>query len=320
VFTPFASVRGDAAALTVSNEPGVSNFINSGESTVTRGMPTVGLEYRYPFIGVQGWGTQTLEPIGQLIVRPNEPMVGKLPNEDAQSLVFDDTNLFKVDKFSGWDRIEGGGRANAGLQYIAQFNRGGNLTCCSASPTSYSASTRSRPATSPTPASAAVWTRANRTTSRASRSSRTRSTPSRRGSASTRAISRCNAWRSRRGPRSTAGTPPSSTASTQRSRSSGSWRGATAILTSGAYKVSENWVVNGGVRYDIQAGKLSQTRLGIGYIDDCFIMSFQVLHGLHLQRQCVVEPDLHAAGKLAHDRRNRIPVSRQRHIGEEKTA
>ena len=50
---------------------------------------------------------------------------------------------------------------------------------------------------------------------------------------------------------------------------------ASGILTSGAYKVSENWVVNGGVRYDIQNGKLSQTRLGLGYIDDCFIMSFQ---------------------------------------------
>ena len=35
-------------------------------------MPAVGLEYRYPFISVQSWGTQTIEPIAQLIVRPNE--------------------------------------------------------------------------------------------------------------------------------------------------------------------------------------------------------------------------------------------------------
>ena len=58
-------------------------------------------------------------------MRPNETDIGKLPNEDAQSLVFDDTNLFKVDKFAGWDRVEGGGRANVGIQYTAQFNRGG---------------------------------------------------------------------------------------------------------------------------------------------------------------------------------------------------
>ena len=54
-------------------------------------MPTIGLEYRYPFINVQSWGTQTIEPIAQIILRPNEPNVGKIPNEDAQSLVFDDT-------------------------------------------------------------------------------------------------------------------------------------------------------------------------------------------------------------------------------------
>ena len=88
-------------------------------------MPTAGLEYRYPFINVQSWGTNTIEPIAQVIVRPNEPRIGKLPNEDAQSLVFDDGNLFRVDKFSGWDRVEGGGRANAGVQYTGQFNQGG---------------------------------------------------------------------------------------------------------------------------------------------------------------------------------------------------
>ena len=51
------------------------------------------------------------------------PQIGKLPNEDAQSLIFDDSNLFSVNKFSGWDRIEGGTRLNAGIQYTAQFNQ-----------------------------------------------------------------------------------------------------------------------------------------------------------------------------------------------------
>ena len=115
------------ASLQIENQPGVANFINTGDSIVTRAMPAIGLEYHYPFVGVQSWGTQTIEPIGQVIIRPNETNIGKLPNEDSQSLVFDDTNLFKTDKFSGWDRIEGGSRANAGLQYTAQFNRGGNF-------------------------------------------------------------------------------------------------------------------------------------------------------------------------------------------------
>src|SRR5262249_1818397 len=89
------------------------------------GMAAIGFEYRYPFISVHSWGTQTIEPIAQVIVRPNETAIGKLPNEDAQSLVFSDANLFALDKFSGWDRVEGGTRANVGVQYTAQFNQGG---------------------------------------------------------------------------------------------------------------------------------------------------------------------------------------------------
>ena len=71
-FTPFVSLRADAAALEVNNDPNVANFINTGDSGLVRGMPTVGVEYRYPFISVHSWGTQTIEPIAQVIARPNE--------------------------------------------------------------------------------------------------------------------------------------------------------------------------------------------------------------------------------------------------------
>ena len=74
---------------------------------------------------MQSWGTQTIEPVAQVIARPNETGLGRFPNEDAQSLLFDDNNLFRVDKFSGYDREEGGGRANVGLNYTAQFNQAG---------------------------------------------------------------------------------------------------------------------------------------------------------------------------------------------------
>jgi LPS-assembly protein len=125
--TPFFQVRGDVASVSVDNQPGVSNYIATGNSELARIMPVAGVEYHYPFMDVEPWGTQTIEPIAQLVLRPNETAIGKFPNEDAQSLVFDDTNLFSVDKFSGWDRVEGGGRLNAGLEYTAQFNRAGSL-------------------------------------------------------------------------------------------------------------------------------------------------------------------------------------------------
>jgi LPS-assembly protein len=69
--------------------------------------------------------THVLEPIGQIIARPSS--VGDqqdIPNEDALSLVFDDTLLFEIDKFSGYDRIETGTRANVGARYTAQLATG----------------------------------------------------------------------------------------------------------------------------------------------------------------------------------------------------
>ena len=47
-----------------------------------------------------------------------------VPNEDAQSFVFDATTLFERDKFSGYDRLEGGTRANVGLRYSGAYDNG----------------------------------------------------------------------------------------------------------------------------------------------------------------------------------------------------
>jgi LPS-assembly protein len=58
-----------------------------------------------------------------LFVRPDAPYQDRLgiPNEDAQSMVFDASSLFERDKFSGYDRIEGGTRANLGIRYSASL-------------------------------------------------------------------------------------------------------------------------------------------------------------------------------------------------------
>ena len=127
MFTPFAIGARRPRSVDITGAPGVSNFTTTGQNEVARFMPTAGVEYRYPFINVQSWGTQTIEPIAQFVVRPNETNIGALPNEDSQSFMFDASNLFRSNKFAGWDRVEGGGRLNVGGQYTAQFNQGGYL-------------------------------------------------------------------------------------------------------------------------------------------------------------------------------------------------
>jgi LPS-assembly protein len=68
-----------------------------------------------------------IEPTAQLIVRQGSVDQQHLPIEDAKSLIFDDTLLFDIDKFSGYDRMETGTRANVGVQYTFQSNGGGYL-------------------------------------------------------------------------------------------------------------------------------------------------------------------------------------------------
>lgn len=87
--------------------------------------PGAGLEYRFPLMARTQGVTHVLEPIAQVVARPGVMRSRTLVNEDAQSLVFDDTNLFQWSKFSGYDRFEGGTRLNYGAQYTATFDRGG---------------------------------------------------------------------------------------------------------------------------------------------------------------------------------------------------
>ena len=92
--------------------------------TVARGVAAAGMLYSYPFVAHTGGGSHVIEPTAQIIARQNKSDQRRLPDEDAKSLVFDDTLLFDVDKFSGYDRFETGTRANVGVQYTFQANNG----------------------------------------------------------------------------------------------------------------------------------------------------------------------------------------------------
>jgi LPS-assembly protein len=145
VWTPFVFARldgettqlNDTQTYTFTNGTITDSISNSSQpaffdgvtnETAMRAMPGAGLDYRYPFVSSSFLGKQVIEPIAQVIIRPNEYLPKLQPNEDAQSLIFDDTNLFEWNKYSGYDRIEGGGRVNYGTQYTADFANGGHAS------------------------------------------------------------------------------------------------------------------------------------------------------------------------------------------------
>ncbi|EUB95067.1 Organic solvent tolerance protein [Rhizobium sp. CF080] len=124
LLTPILAARGDGIRHTGSSTPGAYLGDIEPEGGNGRYMLTAGLEARYPILLTTENSSHVIEPIAQIFVRPDEQMAGGLPNEDAQSFVFDATSLFERDKFSGFDRVEGGTRANVGLRYTGTFANG----------------------------------------------------------------------------------------------------------------------------------------------------------------------------------------------------
>ena len=277
VWTPFVSLRADAAAVSVSSQAAVGNFIQTGDTELVRAMPAAGLEYRYPFISAQSWGTQTIEPIAQLIFRPNETNIGKLPNEDAQSLIYDDSNLFKVDKFSGYDRVEGGGRANVGMQYTAQFNRGGFVNVLFGQTYQlFGVNSFATRDTSNTGLDSGLDTNRGDYVARVSYQPNSIYTFTSRfrfdqGDFTLRRLEiegRANFSRwSMTMLYGNYDAQPDLGFLTRRE----------GILGISSLKVTANWVVTGGLRYDLQSDKLNQSRVGLGYVDDCFIMGLNYI-------------------------------------------
>lgn len=120
--TPLLAARGDVYGLAMDDPADYVGY--TSDDAPTRFMVTAGVELRYPWLVTMGNSTHIIEPIAQIYARNDEQLAGALPNEDAQSLVFDASNLFSRNKFSGFDRVEGGTRANVGLRYTGSLDNG----------------------------------------------------------------------------------------------------------------------------------------------------------------------------------------------------
>ena len=260
----------------IKNEPGVSNYIDTGDTNPCAPCQHW-LWYRYPFISVESWGTQTVEPIAQVIVRPNEQQIGRWPTEDAQSLTYDDSNLFRVDKFSGWDCVEGGGRANYGVQYTAQINQGGFINALFGQSYSiFGQNSFAYGGTTNTGLDTGLDTTASDYVARVSYqpnstymfTSRFRFDNDRFTVQRTELEARAtfDRWSGSLLFGDYAPQPALGILDRQQ-----------GILGTGQIKLDANWVVLGGARYDIIAGKFDQTRLGLGYVDDCLIFGLNYI-------------------------------------------
>jgi LPS-assembly protein len=271
VFTPFMSLRADAASMQIDNDPGVSNYINTGDSNLTRATPTVGLEYRYPFINVQSWGTQTFEPIAQVIARPSEPQVGKWPNEDAQSLIFDDTNLFKIDKFSGYDRAEGGGRANYGMTYTAQFNQGGAFNALFGQSYSLWDNSFAQGGIANSGLDSGLDTTRSDYVARATfQPNATYKLSSRfRFDNDTFAVKRTELEAAANFDRWSVNVLYGDYAAQP---DIGFLDRRQGLLTGGSVKLDANWLLRGSVTLDLESNKIAQDSIGVAYVNDCLIL------------------------------------------------
>jgi LPS-assembly protein len=80
-----------------------------------RVLPQVSLGWRYPLVRQDETFRTIIEPIASFVAAPNLGSQSRFPNEDSQGVDLDTSNLFRLNRFTGYDRLEGGQRLNYGF-------------------------------------------------------------------------------------------------------------------------------------------------------------------------------------------------------------
>ena len=121
VVSPYVQARIDAYSIDDNLQGVLSN--GSRSDSLMRGVGVAGADVSYPFFKRYNTFTAVLEPIVQVALSPDVKQVvlgydsSGAPiylNEDGLAFEFDETNLFRPNKFPGYDLYEDGLRANVG--------------------------------------------------------------------------------------------------------------------------------------------------------------------------------------------------------------
>ncbi|SFP37572.1 LPS-assembly protein LptD [Sphingomonas rubra] len=113
LLTAFA--RGDVYNTNDTLATAVASY-RGDEGFQGRAIGALAAELRWPLIGGIFGGTQRLTPRLQLVAAPRIKNLS-IPNEDSRSIDLDDTNLFALNRFSGYDRFEDSSRATYGAEW-----------------------------------------------------------------------------------------------------------------------------------------------------------------------------------------------------------
>ncbi|GMN04014.1 LPS-assembly protein LptD [Erythrobacter sp. MTPC3] len=93
-----------------------TDIYRGNEGWTTRGIATAALDIEWPFVGETFGGTQVLTPRVQFVASPSIKNLD-VPNEDARAIDLEDSNLFALNRFPGYDRVEDGVRMTYGLDW-----------------------------------------------------------------------------------------------------------------------------------------------------------------------------------------------------------
>jgi LPS-assembly protein len=99
----------DTLATTVASYRGKGGF-------QTRAIGALAVDVKWPFIGSFLNGTQRLTPRFQIVAAPKTENID-IPNEDARAVDLEDSNLFALNRFPGYDRFEDSARVTVGADW-----------------------------------------------------------------------------------------------------------------------------------------------------------------------------------------------------------
>ncbi|MFL9839393.1 LPS assembly protein LptD [Sphingomonas sp. ST-64] len=99
----------DTLATTVASYRGLEEFH-------ARAIGALALDMKWPLIGEAFGGTQRITPRFQIVAAPKLENFD-VPNEDARSVDLEDSNLFALNRFPGYDRFEDSTRFTFGVDY-----------------------------------------------------------------------------------------------------------------------------------------------------------------------------------------------------------